>query len=118
MSVFRPIAEIRRSRLRWALVTITVTPLKRADLDGFVAAYGKKHRQHERVESERFRRFGYEELAKRDKLNLDIFWLKDASATDPDSLPPPDEIAAEIVTSLELALEKFRSVAAKLAPGP
>ena len=98
--------------------TLRERPLKRSDLDEFVAAYGRKHRQHERVESERFRRFGYEELAKRDKHNLDIFWLKDARATDPDSLPPPDEVAAEIVASLELALEKFRSVAAKLAPGP
>lgn len=95
--------------------TLRERPLKRADLDDFVACYGRKHRRHERKESEHFRRFGYDELAKRDKFNLDIFWLKDASATDPDSLPPPDEIAAEIVTSLELALEKFRSVAAKLS---
>ena len=95
--------------------TLRERPLKRADLDDFVACYGRKHERHKRQESERFRRFGYEELAKRDKLNLDIFWLKDASATDPDSLPPPDEVAAEIVNSLELALEKFRSVAAKLA---
>lgn len=94
--------------------TLRERPLKRADLDDFVRAYGKKYRRHEREPSERFRRFSYEELAKRDKLNLDIFWLKDASATDPDSLPPPDEVAAEIVASLELALEKFRSVAAKL----
>lgn len=97
--------------------TLRERPLKRADLDDFVACYGKKHKRHERQESERFKRFGYDELAKRDKLNLDIFWLKDASATDPDSLPPPDEVAAEIVNSLELALEKFRSVAAKLANG-
>jgi type I restriction enzyme M protein len=94
--------------------TLRERPLKRADLDDFVACYGRKHRRHERKESERFRRFSYAELTKRDKLNLDIFWLKDASATDPDSLPPPDEVAAEIVNSLELALEKFRSVAAKL----
>ncbi|MCQ6493112.1 SAM-dependent DNA methyltransferase, partial [Vibrio parahaemolyticus] len=79
-------------------------PLKRSDLDDFVRAYGAKHKRHEREESERFKRFSYDELAKRDKLNLDIFWLKDASATDPDSLPPPDEVAAEIVASLELAL--------------
>jgi hypothetical protein len=32
-----------------------------------------------------------------------------------DPIFPPDEIAAEIVENLELALEKFRSVAAKLA---
>lgn len=96
--------------------TLRERPFKRSDLDDFVAAYDQQHQRHRREESERFRRFPYEELAKRDKLNLDIFWLKDASATDPDSLPPPDEIAAEIVTSLELALEKFRGVAAQLAP--
>ena len=67
------------------------------------------------MEGQRFRRFSYAELAKRDKLNLDIFWLKNAGATDTDNLPPPAEIAAEIVDSLELALEKFRLVAAKLA---
>ena len=71
--------------------------------------------RHKRVESERFRRFAYGELVKRDKLNLDIFWLKDASLDDPDSLPPPDEIAAEIAESLEAALQRFRSVAARLS---
>jgi len=94
--------------------TLRERPLKRADLDDFVTRYGSKFQRHNRQESERFRRFGYDELAKRDKLNLDIFWLKDASATDPDSLPPPAEIAAEIVDILELALEKFRLVATKL----
>ncbi|MCM8730913.1 N-6 DNA methylase [Hephaestia sp. GCM10023244] len=97
--------------------TLRERPLKRADLDDFVQCYGAKHKRHERTESERFRCFAYEELAKRDKLNLDIFWLKDASATDPDSLPPPEEVAVEIVASLELALEKFRNVAAKLGAG-
>jgi len=95
--------------------TLRERPLKRADLDDFVAVAKSKLKRHEREPTERFRRFSYADIAKRDKLNLDIFWLKDASATDPDSLPPPAEIAAEIVDSLELALEKFRSVAAKLA---
>jgi len=94
--------------------TLRERPLRRSDLDSFVAAYAKASALDERAEGERFRRFSYGELAKRDKLNLDIFWLKDAGATDPDSLPPPAEIAAEIVESLELALEKFRLVAAKL----
>jgi len=31
-------------------------------------------------------------------------------------LPPPDEIAAEIVESLEAALERFRKVAVSLQP--
>ena len=97
--------------------TLRERPLRRADLAPFIAAFGGWRRRHERVESERFRRFAYADLAKRDKLNLDITWLKDASATDPDSLPPPSEVAAEIVESLELALEKFRNVAARLAAG-
>jgi type I restriction enzyme M protein len=94
--------------------TMRERKLVRADLDDFVAAY-KSGRRHEREEGERFRKFAYEDLAKRDKLNLDIFWLKDDDHIDPDSLPPPDEVAAEIVENLELALEKFRKVAAALA---
>lgn len=94
--------------------TMRERKLVRADLDDFVAVY-KSGRQHEREETERFRRFAYADLDKRDKLNLDIFWLKNDDHIDPDSLPPPDEVAAEIVENLELALEKFRKVAAALA---
>ena len=61
-----------------------------------------------------FFHFDYEQLTKRDKFNLDIFWLKDDSLDDPDFLPPPDEIATEIVESLEAALDRFRKVAASL----
>ena len=97
--------------------TLRERPLKRADLDDFVASYGSKYGRGKRTDSERFRHYSYDELVKRDKLNLDLFWLKDASATDPDTLPPPAEIAVEIVDSLELALEKFRLVARKLTAG-
>jgi type I restriction enzyme M protein len=90
-------------------------PMKRADLDDFVACYRADNRA-KRKESDRFRRFSYDELIKRDKINLDIFWLKDDSLDDPDLLPAPDEIAAEIVESLEAALERFRKVAASLQP--
>ena len=44
-----------------------------------------------------------------------VFWLKDESLDDGDSLPPPDEIAAEIVENLQAALEAFQSVAEELA---
>ncbi|MBM0279469.1 hypothetical protein [Micromonospora tarensis] len=47
----------------------------------------------ERVETERFRPFSYEELSARDKVNLDITWLKDASLEDADALLPPEVIA-------------------------
>ena len=54
----------------------------------------------------------------RDKVNLDIFWVKDHALDDPDLLPPPDEVAAEIVESLETALDRFRNVAKALGEGP
>lgn len=95
--------------------TLKERPLKRADLDDFVSCYSAANRR-KRKESERFHRFDYDTLVKRDKINLDIFWLKDDSLDDPDLLPPPDEIAAEIVESLEAALDRFRKVAASLAP--
>jgi type I restriction enzyme M protein len=95
--------------------TLKERPLKRADFDEFVSCYSAGSRQ-KRVESDRFRRFDYDALTKRDKINLDISWLKDDSLDDPDLLPPPDEIAAEIVESLEAALDRFRKVAANLAP--
>ena len=95
--------------------TLRERPLQRADLDDFVECYRPNHIRHTREESERFRKFSYADLAARDKLNLDIFWLKDDGHIDPDSLPPPDEVAAEIVENLEAALERFRKVAAELA---
>ena len=89
--------------------TLKTKRLERGDFDDFIRCY------HARQETERFRRFSYDELAQRDKLNLDIFWLKDDSLEDIDSLPEPDVLAAEIVENLEAALEQFRSVSLELA---
>jgi type I restriction enzyme M protein len=50
----------------------------------------------------------------RDKANLDIFWLKDESLEDTDSLPAPEILAAEIVENLEAALEQFNSIIEEL----
>ena len=66
------------------------------------------------VISERFKAFTYGELIKRDKLNLDIFWLKDEALEDSANLPAPDIIAREIVDDLEAALEQFREIAEDL----
>src|SRR5882757_2885150 len=75
---------------------------------------GYSGNRHERKESERFKSFTYEELLKRDKLNLDIFWLKDESLEDSANLPNPDIIAAEIVEDLQAALAKFAEIATDL----
>src|SRR5436190_2668405 len=96
--------------------TLKENTLKRTDLDDFVACYNPKNR-HERKESERFKSFTYEELTKRDKLNLDIFWLKDESLEDSANLPAPDIIAAEIVEDLQAALAQFAEIASDLKRG-
>ena len=53
-------------------------------------------------------------VLKRDKLNLDIFWLKDGSLEDSANLSNPDIIAAEIVEDLQAALAQFAEIAADL----
>lgn len=94
--------------------TLKERPMVRADLEDFVACYRSSARA-KRKEAERFKRFPLDALMARDKINLDIFWLKDDALQDPNLLPPPDEVAAEIIESLELALDRFRSVAKALA---
>ena len=66
------------------------------------------------VETERFRPFTYKELLARDKVNLDISWLKDPSLDDADALLPPEVIAREIVEDLEAALSEFAAIAEAL----
>lgn len=88
--------------------TLKTKPLTRADLDDFVRCY------HDRQETERFRCFSYEELAQRDKLNLDLFWLADDSLEDMANLPAPDVLAGEIAENLQAALAQFRGVAKEL----
>ena len=52
---------------------------------------------------------------KRDKANLDIFWLRDESMEDSATLPPPDLIAEEIIEDLRAALEQLEEIAGDLA---
>jgi type I restriction enzyme M protein len=100
--------------------TLKQSPIQRKDFDEFVERF-KSGNFHERKatwsESNpegRWRGYDYEELIKRDKLSLDLFWLKDQSLTDTDSLPAPSILAEEIADDLETALEQFTKIAAKL----
>lgn len=100
--------------------TLKQSPIQRSDFDEFVACYrpGKLHTRKPTWSEEdpegRWRCYDYEELLKRDKLSLDLFWIKDKSLTDTESLPPPDIIAQEIADDLETALEQFTKIAARL----
>jgi type I restriction enzyme M protein len=93
--------------------TLKERPLQDADMAEFVNL-AKLSDRAQRQETERFKRFSYAELAAREKLDLNLSWLREEGATDPASLPPPAEIAASIAEDLETALARFHSVAARL----
>lgn len=97
--------------------TLKQNPLRRHHLDDFVECYLPGKSRDERVdtgEDGRWRSFDYDELIARDKVNLDISWLRDESLEDMDNLPAPEVIAREIVEDLTAALAEFEAVAAAL----
>ena len=89
--------------------TLKQNQLRYEDLEDFIECYNPQNR-HQRKESERFRAFKYEELIQRDKISLDIFWLKDDSLEDSENLPDPDTLAQEISDNLESAQHQFQSM--------
>ncbi len=98
--------------------TLKQNPLRYEHLQDFIEAY-KPEKRSDRVVSERFKRFGYDDLIQRDKVSLDLVWLRDESLEDMANLPPPEVIAQEIVDDLEAALAQFAAVAESLArPSP
>jgi len=103
-----------RTNMRFTLKT---NPLQRGDLDEFVACFNPEARHErkatwtpKRSPNGRWRAFGYDELLKRDKISLDIFWLRDESLEDSENLPPPATIAEEIVEDLEAAVDQFAAI--------
>ncbi len=93
--------------------TLKTNPLKFEDLQDFIACYNAENKS-KRKESERFHAFTYDKLMERDKVNLDIFWLRDESLEDSDNLPDPDVIAREIAENLEDALGQFSGIVGSL----
>ncbi len=96
--------------------TLKQHPMTDADLADFVRCYHPENR-HARTETwseenpdGRWRRFSVEEILKRDKTSLDIFWIKDKSLADLDNLPDPDELAEDIIENLQSALDSFQEL--------
>ena len=95
-------------------------PMTETDLEDFIKCYNPENR-YDRTETwsetnpeGRFRKYSIDEIMKRDKLSLDIFWIKDKSLADLDNLPPADELADEIIENLQSALESFKELKAAL----
>lgn len=100
--------------------TLKQHPMTDADLVDFIQCYNPENR-HDRTETwseenpdGRFRRFDVKDILERDKTSLDLFWIKDKSLADLDSLPAPDELAADIIENLQSALESFQELQAQL----
>ncbi|KFM18348.1 Type I restriction enzyme StySJI M protein [Marine Group I thaumarchaeote SCGC AAA799-P11] len=89
--------------------TLKENQLTREHLDDFVKCYNAKNIL-KRKETDQFHAYSYAELIKRDKVSLDIFWLKDESLEDIENLPPPEEIAEEIKDNLESALDSINEL--------
>jgi type I restriction enzyme M protein len=96
--------------------TLKENPLRVEHLADFVDVYCA-HDRSRRIESDRFRRFNYDQLVERDKASLDVFWLQDEMLEDAESLPSPELIAAEIAEDLEAALTQFAEIADSLVSG-
>ncbi len=98
--------------------TLKEKPLTYDDLRDFVERYHPENRHarqptwHPETNPQgRWRVFTYDELMARDKVNLDIFWLRDESLEETASLPDPDVLAQEILEDLEAVVEQIRMVA-------
>ena len=89
--------------------TLKQNPLTREDLDDFVTCYNPENR-HQRVETERFKRYTHDELLARDKVSLDLTWLRDDSLQDLENLPHPRVIAEEMLEELQSALAELAAL--------
>jgi type I restriction enzyme M protein len=101
--------------------TLVRNRMTRSDLDDFLACYNSESRLKrkatwsEATPEGRWRRFAYDDLIARDKVNLDITWLRDDSLEDGSNLPAPEILAQEIADDLRSALEEFEALAADLS---
>ena len=112
----KPASEKPRTEKLWVYdlrtnkhFTLKENQLQDKDLEDFIRCYNPENR-YEREETERFKVFSYDELIKRDKVSLDIFWLRDKSLEESENLPEPDLLVKEIVENLEVALEQFEDI--------
>src|SRR5882724_7172556 len=97
-------------------VTLKTKRMTRADLDEFVACYKPGERQKrkptwsEKKPEGRWRPFSYDEIVARDKVSLDLFWVRDESLEDSANLPDPNVLAQEIADDLRSALGQIEDI--------
>jgi type I restriction enzyme M protein len=96
--------------------TLKTDRMTRADLNEFIECYKPGERQKrkgtwsERAPEGRWRPFTYDEIVARDKLSLDLTWLRDESLEDSANLPDPNVLAQEIADDLRSALGQIEDI--------
>ena len=96
--------------------TLKAKTLTRGDLDEFVECYRPGQRQKrkatwtEKHPDGRWRAFTYDEIVARDKVSLDLFWLRDETLEDSANLPDPNVLAQEIADDLRSALGQIEDI--------
>lgn len=119
----RPASSERQTKEVWVYdfrtnvhFTLKQNPMKDQDLEDFVSCYHPENR-YERSETwseenpdGRWRKFNVEDILNRDKVSLDIFWIKDRALANLDNLPAPEELAEDIIENLQNALDGFKEL--------
>ena len=104
--------------------TLKTRRMARADLDEFVACYRPCARQtreatwSEQTPDGRWRPYSYDAVIGRDKVSLDLFWLRDESVEDSADLPEPHVLARQIADDLRSALGQMEEILADLEERP
>jgi type I restriction enzyme M protein len=101
--------------------TLRQRPIQRSDLDEFVDCYSPQELRNRRATwslrrpQGRWRRFDHAVLLARDKINLDLTWLREEERRSANAdLPPSHELAATIADELRVAFEHFQRVSVGL----
>ena len=94
-------------------LTLVENSLTDTHLADFVKCYCPEDRSR-RKETERFKKFTYNELLKRDKTNLDIIWLKDDSLKELENLPEPEALLKDIINNLQDSLAALSTLQNKM----
>lgn len=100
--------------------TLKKKPLQVEHLQAFCTCYLSKRREDRKETwskknpNGRWRKYSYNEILSRDKVNLDITWLKDDSVIDSQNMPEPSVMLNDIIENIESSLESLRIVKDRL----
>jgi type I restriction enzyme M protein len=95
--------------------TLKSRPMRRADLDGFVAAYRPGEPPTTRLETIRFKRWTRDALVARRACNLDVWAdVTDDLTIDPAQLERPEQIARRMIEHATIGLSELAAISDEL----